>query len=131
MVSGSLIAALVLIPIFAIVGDGLTIPLFPEVLKIKDRIPIHDMSASQIWSSYVRYIGAGAVAAAGTLTVLQSLPTMYASLVAVLRGLKREGVKIGQGDRKDTDLPGGVVIAGAISVIAVLAFVPGLFAGGL
>ena len=63
MVSGSLIAALVLIPIFAIVGGGLTGPLFPEVLK--SPIPIHDMTASQIWSSYVRYIGAGAVAARG------------------------------------------------------------------
>jgi putative OPT family oligopeptide transporter len=129
MVSGSLIAAVVLIPLFAIIGKDLTSPLFPEVLKA--RIPIHDMSAGQIWSSYVRYIGAGAVAAAGTLAVLQSLPTMYQSLKAILKGLKRKPAQIGENERLDTDLPGGVVIIGAIIVVLVLAFVPGLFAGGL
>jgi putative OPT family oligopeptide transporter len=137
MVSGSLIAALVLIPIFAIVGDGLAGPLFPEVLRTP--IPIRDMTSSQIWSSYVRYIGAGAVAAAGTLTVMQSLPTMYASLKAVVAGLKQDaktglqrgGAQMSEDKRVDTDLPGSVVVVGAVLVIVVLAVVPGLFAGNL
>lgn len=132
MVSGGLIAAIVLIPLFAIVGDNLTAPLFPEILNLKSRIPIHDMSPSQIWSSYVRYIGAGAVAAAGTITVFQSLPTMYSSLMAVVIGLKkRASLTDLEDDRKDRDLPGGVVIAGATVVIVVLAVVPGLFSGNL
>jgi putative OPT family oligopeptide transporter len=131
MVSGGLIAAIVLIPLFAIVGDNLTAPLFPEILNLKSRIPIHDMAPSQIWSSYVRYIGAGAVAAAGTITVFQSLPTMYSSLMAVITGLKRKTSQTDTEDRKDKDLPGGVVIAGATVVIVVLAVVPGLFAGDL
>ncbi|KAF0248312.1 MAG: oligopeptide transporter, partial [bacterium] len=59
MVSGSLIAAIVLIPLFAIIGGGLTTPLFPEVLRTK--VAIGEMTTNQIWSSYVRYIGAGAV----------------------------------------------------------------------
>jgi len=132
MVSGSLIAAIVLIPLFAIIGDNLTAPLFPEILNAKSRIPIHDMSPTQIWASYVRYIGAGAVAAAGTITVFQSLPTMYGSLKAIIGGLKREqSVSMTGGMRTDTDLPGTVVIAGAGFVILVLAFVPGLFSGDL
>jgi len=137
MVSGSLIAAVVLIPLFAIVGGGLTGPLFPEVLRTP--IPIRDMTSSQIWSSYVRYIGAGAVAAAGTLTVMQSLPTMYASLKAVIaglrhdatRGFQRGGAQLSEDKRVDTDLPGFVIVAGAALVITVLALVPGLFAGNL
>jgi putative OPT family oligopeptide transporter len=131
MVSGSLIASIVLIPLFAIVGDALGAPLFPEILSAKTRIPIHDMSPSQIWASYIRYIGAGAVAAAGTITVIQSIPTMYASLKAVVHGLKQSSVEVTDGTRTDTDLPGSVVIAGAGLVVIVLAFVPGLFAGSL
>lgn len=129
MVSGSIIAALVLIPLLAIIGDSLTTPLFPEILRTK--ITIHEMRADQIWSSYIRYIGAGAVAAAGTLAVLQALPTMWQSLKAIISGLKRKGLGVGEGNRLDTDLPGSVVIVGAILVIFVLALVPGLFAGGL
>ncbi len=133
MVSGSLIAALVLIPLIAIVGDGLALPLFPEILNVKSRIPIRDMQPTQIWASYVRYVGAGAVAAAGTIAVMQSLPTMYASLTAVAAGLRRDRKKRDSGEdrRTDTDLPGSVVIAGAALVIIVLALIPGLFAGNL
>jgi putative OPT family oligopeptide transporter len=135
MVSGSLIASIVLIPLFAIIGDQLAGPLFPEILNAKSRIPLHDMSPSQIWASYVRYIGAGAVAAAGTITVFQSLPTMIASLKAVVAGLKRENKAEVFGSHEDTridkDLPAWVIIGGVSLVILVLAIVPGLFAGNL
>src|SRR3954452_23839695 len=56
MVSGSLISALVLTPLIALVGAGLSAPLFPELTT-----PISALSAGQIWARYVRYIGAGAV----------------------------------------------------------------------
>ncbi|MFZ2490332.1 MAG: OPT/YSL family transporter, partial [Thermoanaerobaculia bacterium] len=69
MVSGSLISAIVLTPLIALVGAGLTAPLFPETT-----VPISALSAGQIWSKYVRYIGAGAVAAAGIAAVAKALP---------------------------------------------------------
>jgi putative OPT family oligopeptide transporter len=129
MVSGSLIAALVLIPLFVIVGDGLTAPLFPEVLKTK--IAIREMSSSQVWSSYVRYIGAGAVAAAGTITVLSSFPTMAKSVKAIIAGLSKKQTQVKGDERLDTDLPSIVIIVGAVLVILALAFIPGLLAGNL
>ena len=46
------------------------------------------MSADDIWSRYVRYVGAGAVATAGILTVLRGLPTMAGAFLAVARGLR-------------------------------------------
>src|SRR5207247_5252265 len=92
MVAGSLISSLVLIPLLALVGEGLAAPLFPETSLV-----IRDMSAGQIWSRYVRYIGAGAVAAAGIVAVARSLPTMYESLVAVVRGLRGSDVPAGGG----------------------------------
>ncbi|MCS6884040.1 MAG: oligopeptide transporter, OPT family [Acidobacteriota bacterium] len=130
MVSGSLIAAIVLIPLIAIVGQSTVAPLFPEILK--DKLTISAMSANQIWASYVRYIGAGAVAAAGTLTVLGSIPTMYASLTAILAGLKKKSsTGMTETERLDRDLPAQVVLAGAALVVLTLATIPGLLAGNL
>src|SRR6185295_10580061 len=69
LVAGSIVASLALIPLIAWFGGGLPGPLPPET-----QVPIASMSAAQIWSRYVRYIGAGAVATAGLLTVLKNLP---------------------------------------------------------
>jgi putative OPT family oligopeptide transporter len=128
MVSGSLISALVLIPLIALVGAGLTTPLFPEATKT-----IQELSAGQIWSRYVRYIGAGAVAAAGIVTVARALPTMYASFAAVLAGLRRGegGAQAATIERTDRDLPGWVVVALPALVVLVLAALPGLLAGNM
>jgi putative OPT family oligopeptide transporter len=122
MVSGGLISSLVLTPLLALFGEGLSAPFFPETAKT-----IREMSAGQIWSRYVRYIGAGAVAAAGLVTVLRALPTMWSSLRAVVQGLR--GGDASDGTRTDRDVPGWVVLAGPVVVVATLAAVPGLLAG--
>jgi len=46
------------------------------------------MSATEIWSRYVRYIGAGAVAMAGIITVAKALPTMASAFTAVTKGMR-------------------------------------------
>ncbi len=74
MVGGGLLSWLVIIPIIATWGEGLTAPLYPETVNL-----IKDMSASQIWTRYVRYIGAGAVAAAGIITLIRTIPVMVQS----------------------------------------------------
>lgn len=127
MVSGSLISWLVLIPLIALVGDALPTPLFPETKAL-----VRDLTAGQIWSRYVRYVGAGAVAAAGIVTVARSIPTMYDSLRAVLRGLRGPQDQAGSGEavpRTDRDVPGWVVLAVPAAVVATLVLVPGLLAG--
>jgi putative OPT family oligopeptide transporter len=128
MVSGSLISALALIPLIALVGAGLTSPLFPEATAT-----IGSMSAGQIWGRYVRYIGAGAVAAAGIVTVVRALPTMYASLRAVLDGLRggEAGTQDAATPRTDRDIPGWIVIAGPVLVVLTLIAVPGLIGGNM
>jgi putative OPT family oligopeptide transporter len=127
MVSGSLISALVLTPLIALVGQGLTAPFFPETTTL-----IADLSAGQIWSRYVRYIGAGAVAAAGIVTVLRSIPIMANSVAAVVLGVRRKGTGAeseGAVPRTDRDLPGWVVLAGPAVVVLALVSIPGLIAG--
>jgi putative OPT family oligopeptide transporter len=73
MVSGGLLSSLILIPAIAYWGEGRP-PLYPELV-----LSISEMSASQIWTRYVRYIGAGAVAVAGIITLVRSLPVMVES----------------------------------------------------
>jgi putative OPT family oligopeptide transporter len=127
LVAGSLVSALVLIPLITWIGGGLPAPLFPETTRL-----VSQMGASDIWSRYVRYIGAGAVAVAGLLTVVKNLPTMGGAFAGVVRSLSRkrrsEAESFGSTDR---DLPGTFVIGGIVFVIAAAAFVPGVFAGGM
>jgi len=128
-VAGALISSLALTPLIAWVGGGLQAPLYPETQYL-----VADMSADQIWSRYVRYIGAGCVATAGILTVLRGLPTMAGAFMAVARGLRRRDAassEAGPVERTDRDLPPAFVIGGIVFVVAVAALVPGIFAGGM
>ncbi len=127
LVAGSLVSALVLIPLITWVGGGLSAPLFPETTRLVSR-----MGASDIWSRYVRYIGAGAVAVAGLLTVVKNLPTMGGAFAGAVRGLSRKSrSESASGAAADRDLPGQFVVGAILFVIAVAAFVPGVFAGGM
>ena len=127
MVAGSLISWLALIPLITLVGAGLTGPFAPE-----PALTISAMSPSQIWSRYVRYIGAGAVALAGIVTVARSMPTMYRSLAAVIAGLRKGGGGTEEAvPRTDRDVPGWVVLAGPALVVVALFAIPGLLAGGM
>jgi putative OPT family oligopeptide transporter len=130
LVAGSLVSALVLIPLITWIGGGLSTPLFPETAKL-----VSQMGASDIWSRYVRYIGAGAVAVAGLLTVIKNLPTMGSAFAGVVRSLSRkrrkEAESFGAVPAADRDLPGTFVVGAILFVIAVAAFVPGIFAGGM
>jgi putative OPT family oligopeptide transporter len=126
MVSGSLISAIVLTPLIAVVGNGLPTPLFPEAKML-----ISELSAGQIWKMYVRYIGAGAVAAAGIAAVIKALPTMASSFAAVVRGLRGGEAAGGTGERTDRDVPAWVVVVVPALIVITLVAVPGLFAGNM
>jgi putative OPT family oligopeptide transporter len=72
------------------------------------------------------------VATAGILTVLRSLPAMWGSFVAVAAGLRHgEGSSAGSVAETDRDMPPWFVFGGIATVVAVAAFVPGVFAGGM
>jgi putative OPT family oligopeptide transporter len=127
-VSGALISAVTLTPLIAWLGGSLSAPLFPETERL-----ISDMTANDIWSRYVRYIGAGAVATAGILTVLRGLPTMAGAFTAVVRGVRRSGSGRAEGpvDRTERDMPPWFVAGGIGLVVLVAGLVPGVFAGDM
>src|SRR5207248_3794436 len=88
--------------------------------------------AAQIWSRYVRYIGAGAVAAAGIVAVIKALPTMASSFAAVMRGLRRGGVETSENaPRTDRDVPSWIVVVVPLAVVITPVAIPGLLAGNM
>jgi putative OPT family oligopeptide transporter len=125
MVGGGLLSWAVIIPLIALFGEGRAEPLFPETVQ-----SIAEMSPGLIWSRYVRYIGAGAVATGGLLTLIKSLPTMARSFRIGARQLSQ---RLAAGDaaaaepRTETDLPLKTVGWGAVAIVAVLALVPQAF----
>ena len=130
-VAGSLVSSLALTPLIAWLGGRLTAPLYPETVLL-----VSQMSSTDIWARYVRYIGAGAVATAGILTVAGGLPTMVGAFVAVAKGMRRApggGVPSPGGivPSTDRDLPGAFVVGAIVFVVAVAALVPGVFGGNM
>jgi putative OPT family oligopeptide transporter len=124
-VAGALISAVVITPLIAWAGATMTAPLYPETVRL-----VSEMDAGAIWSRYVRYIGAGAVATAGILTVLRGLPTMADAFIAVARGMQDADARGGQAlARTDRDLPASFVFGGVAAVVLVAGLVPGVFAG--
>ncbi len=127
-VAGSIVSALVLTPLLAWLGARTGAPVFPET-----QLLISEMSSGQIWSRYVRYIGAGAVATAGILTLAISMPKMAGAFAAVMKGVRsRQRADAGTVvavPATDRDLPGSVVVAGIALVVLVSWIVPGVFAG--
>lgn len=120
MVAGGALSALVIIPAINLWGGGLTEPLYPETEQL-----IRDMSASEIWNRYVRYIGAGAVATGGVVTLVKSIPTMMQSFKLGVRQLGK-GVGEASIDRTDRDLSYKTVIVWVVAILVLLTFVPGV-----
>ena len=119
MVAGAALSSLVLIPLIYYWGRGFAEPVFPE-----PSVLIADMQAGAIWNRYIRYIGAGAVATGGIITLLGSLPTMIESFRLSLQQLTQAGEA--SADRTQRDLSFSIVIGLAACVLLVMIFVPGI-----
>jgi len=107
MFAGALVAWIGLIPLIMYIGTGLSTPLFPSTELIAN------MSAWDIWSNYLRYIGAGAVAAGGFISLAKSAPTIISSFKSALSGI---GAQNGGNKKTDKDMPLTWIIGGAVLV---------------
>jgi putative OPT family oligopeptide transporter len=115
--AGGIISWLVMMPAIKFYGQlaGNT-PLYPST------IPIPQMTPDQIWSSYIRPMGAGAVAAAGLITLLRTMPTIISALRAGLKDVRAQGAagSTEAAARIDRDIPMRTVIIGSIVIIAMM-----------
>jgi putative OPT family oligopeptide transporter len=114
MLAGGVFSWLVLMPAIVFFGKHLPGPLYPGT------VPINDMSPSDLWRTYVRPMGAGAVAASGLITLLRTAPTIVSALTA---GFAKMGVKKAaamQETRTERDLPMSVVLGGSAVLVALM-----------
>jgi putative OPT family oligopeptide transporter len=114
--AGGIFSWLVMMPAIKFYGQlaGNT-PIYPST------IPIPQMTPDQIWSSYIRPMGAGAVAAAGLITLLRTLPTIISALRAGLKDVRAEGAgEATSASRIDRDVPMRWVIVGSIVIVAMI-----------
>lgn len=120
MVGGAALSALVIIPAIHLWGGELDRPFYPETERL-----IRDMAAGQIWNRYVRYIGAGAVATGGLITLIRSVPMMVESFRLGVSHL-RSGAGGALSLRTDRDLPMRAVLGIVAVVLLFLTFTPGV-----
>src|SRR5881296_1395634 len=108
--AGGCLAYLVLMPAIKLFGEAMTAPMYPATKLIKD------MSAGEIRAAFVFYIGAGAVATAGIVALVRSLPTIASAFKAGFADLKasRAGQAVAARLRTDDDLPLTVTVFGSL-----------------
>ncbi|HET9210040.1 MAG TPA: oligopeptide transporter, OPT family [Thermoanaerobaculia bacterium] len=122
MCAGGVLAYLVLIPAIKYFGGISTGVIAPGT------VPISEMSPNDIRGAYVLYIGAGAVAAGGIISLFRSLPTIWHGLKGGLTDFRsRTGAQSGARIlRTDQDLSLKLVAGGIVALIAVIMIVPQL-----
>ena len=129
--AGGVFSWLVLMPLIHFFGAGLDHPIYPGT------IPINNMSPSQLWSTYIRPMGAGAVAAAGLITLVKTIPTIVGALTSGFSKMKKSGTVAAKAVRTEDDLPMSVVVGGSMALIVIMFLflqfkpVPGTYAGPL
>jgi len=118
MVAGSVLASFILVPMIATFGAGLTHPLAPASTLISS------MSPGDIWSGYVKHIGAGAVAAGGIFALVRALPSIVLSITASARSLFGGKAEHATTVRTDRDTPVSVLVIGALAIVGFIWIVP-------
>jgi putative OPT family oligopeptide transporter len=121
MMGGGVLSYLVLIPAIKYFGSGLTAPIAPETTHL-----IRDMDVGTIQKAYILYIGAGAVAAGGIISLVRSLPTIWSGLKGGLADLRGTRGATANAPRTDQDLSMRFVIGGIIVLMAAIMIAPQL-----
>jgi putative OPT family oligopeptide transporter len=113
--AGGVISWLVLMPAIRFFGS-----LAPGVALYPSTIPIPQMSPDQLWGTYIRPIGAGAVAASGLITLIKTMPTIFAALGAGVKDMRAKQADMPVARRTERDLSMRVVIVGSIVILAMI-----------
>ena len=121
MVAGGVLSWMVLLPLLTIMGAYMPTP-FPPAAA--DGLRIVDMAPGQIWSQYIRYIGAGAVLAAGLITLARTIPTIIGSFRDSVKDFRAESA-VRAPLRTERELPAASSLADAAAAVF-LAVAPGM-----
>src|SRR3989441_8011040 len=132
MFAGGVLSWLLLLPLLSILGAYIPVP-FPPIHPNFANNPatgmpfkISEMSPPQLWSAYIRYIGAGAVLASGLITLSRTIPTIIASARGSLRDLGAAAGGAAARLRTERDIPMSIVLGGSVLLGLFLTVMPGL-----
>ena len=115
MLAGGVFSWLVMMPAIVFFGKHLTGALYPGT------VPISQMDSSALWRTYIRPMGAGAVAASGLITLLRTAPTIISALTSGFAKMgKAKEAANEKVSRIEHDLPGSVVIGGSILLVILM-----------
>lgn len=125
MVAGGVLSWLVLIPLITLLGDQL-ITAYPPATKL-----ISEMSPSEIWSNYIRYIGAGAVTFGGIVTLIKSFPTIISAFKDSFADLKENRANTKNNTktsklRTEKDIPLVFVLGGSVLLVLFMTLIPNI-----
>ncbi len=127
--AGGVLSWLVIMPLIYFFGKEIARPIYPGL------VPIAQMTPGDLWATYIKPMGAGAVAAAGVITLIKTLPTIANALTAGLKTMRGGAASQAKPLRTEDDLSMRFVIVGSV-LCAALMFVflefkpvPGAFVG--
>ena len=117
MFAGGVVSWLVLMPLLYFFGKNLPNPVYPGT------VPIAQMSPSDLWTTYIRPLGAGAVAAAGLITLFKTLPTIIGALRSGFKNMRAGGTTEAAAPvRTEHDLSMRTAVLGCIALIVLMFF---------
>jgi putative OPT family oligopeptide transporter len=114
--AGGVFSWLVLMPLIYFFGKEFGHPIYPG------QVPIAQMGPSDLWATYIKPMGAGAVAASGLITLMRTLPTIVSALTAGFKNLRAGTAGSAKPVRTEDDLTMRTVVFGSLAII-VLTFV--------
>lgn len=117
MLAGGIFAWLCLIPLISNIGQ------FGEVIMYPATVAISELGPADIWDSYIRYIGTGAVAFGGVFSLIKSIPLIFNTFKDSMKDLSK-GSSGEDTLRTDKDIPMKVVVVGILVIILAMAMLP-------
>jgi putative OPT family oligopeptide transporter len=128
--AGGVVSWLVIMPLIYFFGKDLPHPVYPG------QVPIAQMGPSDLWAAYIKPMGAGAVAAAGLITLLKTIPTIWNALTEGIKTMRPgAATERSRPARTQDDLSMSVVIIGSLLIVVCMFLflefkpVPGAFVG--
>ena len=94
--------------------------LAPTVALYPSTVPIPQMTPDQLWASYIRPMGAGAVACSGLITLIKTMPTIYSALTAGLKDVRAKQAALAETRRTERDLSMRFVVVGSVVILAMM-----------
>ncbi len=122
MFVGSLVGWMVIIPLICLFGPDIS--MYPAAEGVTIAELYANGGAAAIWSTYVKYIGAGAIATGGIISLIKSLPLIITTFRDSMKSMK--GGKNTSTERTAQDLPMNMILAGIVLMIVIIWLVPAI-----